>query len=320
MNPNQRQQIEYPTAYLGTLAAGAAVALIPAQQELTDTDVVAWLTQSETKLLITDSALLDLATSSAHQASIPHLMTLDHTEYKPYVSLDELLAHGQPDANIFYLTSESSAAAHDAFLNRTSGSTGVVKNVLTSHAHFIATMEGTLGTIPASTDPARDVWLSPLSLGFFINAKLHMGLNILLGIPVVLICDGHTLDETTVDVVARHRVTFLFITPPVAARLARADLHSVDVCSVKWLLTAGAPIHENLRRAVSRQFGGVPLDLEWGTSETMLIAVQTNAESSRRDGSSGTLINGMQTKVISTGHNSEAELGAGQAGEIHVRN
>ena len=32
-------------------------------------------------------------------------MTLDHTEYKPYASLDELLAHGQPDANIFHLTS-----------------------------------------------------------------------------------------------------------------------------------------------------------------------------------------------------------------------
>ena len=181
-------------------------------------------------------------------------------------------------------------------------------------------MEGTLGMIPASTDPTRDVWLSPLSLGFFINAKLHMGLNILLGILVVLMRNGHTLDETTVDAVARHRVTFLFITPPVAARLARADLHSVDVRSVKWLLTAGAPMHENLCRAVSRQFGGVPLDLEWGTSETMLIAVQTDAESSRRDGSSGTLVNGMQARVISTGRSSGVELRAGQAGEILVRN
>lgn len=81
---------------------------------------------------------------------------------------------------------------------------------------FIATMEATKKTIPDNTDPDNDVWLSPLSLGFFINAKL-MGLNIILSIPVVL-ADG-TLDESNIGVIERHRITFLFITPPLAATM-----------------------------------------------------------------------------------------------------
>lgn len=177
-------------------------------------------------------------------------------------------------------------------------------------------MEGTIGTIPDNTDPSQDVWLSPLSPEFFINAKLHMGLNILLGIPVVLM--QGSLDETTVDVIGRHRITFLFITPPIEARLARADLRGagVGVSSVKWLLTAGAPMHENLRQTVSEQFNGVHLDLEWGTSETMLISVQRDEES-RRSGFSGALVNGMQAKVISV--ETGRELGPEESWEILVR-
>lgn len=312
-----KDKIQYPIAYFAALAAGATVALIPVQQEMSETDIATRLLESHVKLLITDSDLLALAEVSASLAGAIRIITLDHTAGQPCASLETLLPRGRPDTDFFRLESKVKAAEYDAFLNRTSGSTGRVKSVLTSHAHFIASMEGTIGTIPDNTNPKQNVWLSPFSLGFFINAKLHMGLNILLGIPVVLM--QGSLDETTVDVIGRHRITFLFITPPIAARLARADLRGagVDVSSVKWLLTAGAPMHGNLRNTVSEQFNGVHLDLEWGTSETMLISVQCDEES-RRGGFSGTLVNGMQARVISmrTGQ----DLGPGESGEILVRN
>lgn len=293
------------------------MALIPVQQEMSETDIAMRLFQSNVKLLITDSDMLVLAEVSSNLAGAIRIITLDRTPDRTWASLETLLARGRPDANFFRLETEAGAEEYDAFLNRTSGSTGNVKSVLTSHAHFIATMEGTVGTIPDNTDPDNDVWLSPLSLGFFINAKLHMGLNILLGIPVVLM--PNSLDETTADVIGRHRISFLFITPPIAARFARADLRAsgIDTSSVKWLLTAGSPMHENLRQTVSEQFGGVHLDLEWGTSETMLIAVQRD-EDSRRSGYSGTLVHGMQAKVLST--DTGLELGVGESGEILVRN
>jgi 4-coumarate--CoA ligase len=190
-----------------------------------------------------------------------------------------------------------------------------MKSVLTSHAYFIATMEATRLTVNKNTDPDHDVWLSPLSLGFFINAKLHMGLNILLGIPVIFM-QGH-LDEFSVSIIQKHHISFVFITPPLAAKLARADFSKVDISSVKWLLTAGAPMHENLRHAVSQQFGGVHLTLEWATSETMLLAIQVD-EASMQPGSSGTLAPGIEARVIDT--QTGKERGVGEEGEILVRN
>ncbi|KNG84500.1 putative 4-coumarate:CoA ligase [Aspergillus nomiae NRRL 13137] len=309
-----KDKIQYPIAYYGILAAGAVVAPIPVQKEMSETDVAARLEQSKAKLVITDSDLLRLTEVASMLAGCISVMTLDANDQN-WPCVDSLLPLGNPDAHIFELKTPEEVDQHNAFINRTSGSTGTMKSVLTSHAHYIATMEATVGTIPTDTDPDRDVWVSPLSLGFFINAKLHMGLNILLGIPVVLM--KHTLDETTVDVVARHRITFLFITPPIAARLARADLRHIDVSSVKWLLTAGAPMHENLRRTVSRQFGGVHLTLEWATSETMLLAMQVD-ECSKQPGSSGTLVNGIQAKVINV--ETGRECSYGEEGEILVRN
>ena len=71
-----------------------------------------------------------------------------------------------------------------------------------------------------------------------------------------------------------------------------------------------------LREAVSAKFSGTHLTVEWGTSETMLIAIQPDAES-RRPGSSGTLVNGMQAKVVDT--ESGDELGENEEGELLVR-
>lgn len=301
-------------AYYGALAAGAIVSLIPPQNEASEADVAARLEQAQTKLLITDSELLKLAEPASKLAGVVPLMTLDVSGQK-WPCLDDMIALGNPCANFFELDSQELVDETVAFINRTSGSSGNVKSVLTSHAHFIATMEATSRTIPQNTDPTTDVWLASLPLGFFISAKLFMGLNIILGIPVVLM--RGSLDATSISILDRHRINFLFITPPLAAKLARADLKQTDVSRIKWLLTAGAPMHENLRRAVSEKFGGVPLTLEWGTSETMLIAIQTD-ESSRQMGSSGTLVSGMQAKVIDPQTGSECVVK--QEGEILVRN
>ncbi len=284
---------------------------------MSEKDVAARVKQSKSKVLITDSTMLTLAEFASALIGCVPLITMDAnpTNDKKWPTLDELIEGKDPATTIFQLDSEQKAEENYAFVNRTSGSTGAMKSVLTSHAYFIATMEATKRTVNENTDPDHDVWLSPLSLGFFINAKLHMGLNILLGIPVIFM-QGH-LDESSVSIIQKYHISFVFITPPLAAKLARADFSKIDISSVKWVLTAGAPIHEKLRNAVSQQFGGIPLTLEWATSETMLLAIQID-EASRQRGSSGTLVPGMEARVIDT--QTGEERGIGEEGEILVRN
>lgn len=280
------------------------------QKELTTNDVVARMKQAETQLIVTDSVFLTMAAvASAALGGIR--LFLPETERG-------LFGPEVPEYHEFKIDTEEEAQNSVAFVNRTSGSTGgKLKTVITTHAHFIAALEATLHTVPKNTDPDTDTWLSSLSFGFFINSKLHIGLNILLGIPVVIM--DTVFGPDTLDIVERHGITFLFVPPPVAASFAKLDgsRKSVDVGSIKWLLSAGASMHEGLQQATSRKLNGVHLDLEWGTSETLLIAIQMDGHDSPA-GSSGVLVNGIEAKVIDTVTHEELE--AGESGEIYIRN
>jgi 4-coumarate--CoA ligase len=304
-------EIYYPIVYLGILAAGATVQLIPLQKELVVQDVTARMQAAGSKLLVTNAAMRDLANEASKLlGGIP--------VYDP--SEDEnAFSDTTPEFQGFSITSHSEAESTVGFFNRTSGSTGgKMKTVITTHSHFIAALEATLHTVPQNTDPDRDVWLSTLSLGFFINAKLNIGLNILLGIPVILMREPFS--ASTIDIVGRHRISFLFIPPPVAISIAGmpiADARKADVSSVKWLLSAGAAMHEGVSKAVSEILNNVHLDLEWGTSETLLIAIQMDGHSSAA-GSAGRLVNGIEAMVVDT--YTGQPVGAGVDGEILIRN
>ncbi|OQD90457.1 hypothetical protein PENANT_c001G00392 [Penicillium antarcticum] len=318
-------KIQYPIAYFGALAAGATVALVPVQASTAASDIARHLKQTNAQLLITDTDVLSLAEAASallEKQDLP-LVTLDETASSQYPSIAALITTITSNFhdNIFNLHTHEAADTHTAFINRTSGSTGNMKCVLVSHAHFIATLEGTRATIPANTCPDTDTWISPLSLGYFINAKLNMGLNIVLGIPVILVPSKPDLDATSaVDLISRHQITFLFVTPPLAAQLARFDTSSSQTKSIKWLLSAGAPIHENLRAAVSHRFHNIPLSLELGTAETMLVCIQFD-EDSRAPGSTGTLVSGTEAKILDLATGLEQKgPGPQNAGELLIRN
>lgn len=267
--------------------------------------------QAGTKLLVTDDSMRPMATEATQGLhGIPMYVPAED---------EKLFSAETPEYHGFSLNSNDSAESTAGFLNRTSGSTGgKMKTVITTHAHFIATMEGTLHTVPQNTDPDQDVWLSTLSLGFFINAKLNIGLNILLGVPVVLM--DAPFGPQNYDVIQRRKITFLFIPPPVAFSIAGSQaetIKDVDVSSVKWLLSAGASMHEGLQQAVSQKLNNTHLDLEWGTSETLLIAIQMDGHSSPPS-SSGRLVNGVEALVIDT--ETGEPVGPGVDGEILVRN
>jgi acyl-coenzyme A synthetase/AMP-(fatty) acid ligase len=280
---------------------------------MTALDVAGRLEQAKAKILITDADTLSMAEEASVLAGCVSIVTLDRADQHT-VCMEDLIQEGNPSISLFEITTPQEAESHNAFLNRTSGSTGKMKSVLTTHAHYIATLEATRRTVPSNTNPDQDQWLSSLSLGFFINAKLHMSLNILLGIPVVLM--NKPFDETSISVIKRHSISFIFLTPPIAAKLARSELSVSDTTSVKWLLTAGAPMHTKLRHEISAKFR-THLTLEYATSETMLLAIQIDEET-RRPGSSGTLVAGVQAKVIDI--DSGDKLGRNEKGEILVRN
>lgn len=304
-------------SFFGVLAAGATISPIPNQTNLGASDVVPRLRQANTKLIITDQSFYAIAKPASELVGNIPLITLDEVDGNDgtTVSIKELLERGDASFNGFRLESETAVDTHNAFIYRTSGSSGNIKSVLTTHAHWSANLETTRLNLPSNTDPDRDTWVSSLPFAYGINAKLNLGLNVILGIPVVIL--RKPFDHTTLDVIERYGVTFLFVTPLLAGQIAKLDTVPANVSSLKWLLSAGAPVHQKIRDAVQQNLNGVRLTLEWGMTETLLVALQID-ESSSIPGSSGTLVNGVEARVIDL--NTGNELGANQQGEIWIRN
>ncbi|KAI9803147.1 MAG: hypothetical protein M1833_001218 [Piccolia ochrophora] len=305
--------ITYPIAFFGTLAAGATISPIPVQKDVGPNDIAPRLQQANAKLIISDSALSVVSKRAAERAGDIPLISLDDAG-PAFDQLDQLVAKGDPSFDGFRLRSYQDADKHNAFIYRTSGSSGLIKSVLTPHSHWNANLETTRLTLPPGTDPNHDTWISSLPFAYGINAKLNLGLNVLLGIPVVILTKP--FDHTTLDLIERHHITFLFVTPPLAAQIAKLGSISADLSSLKFLLSAGAPVHPKIRDAVQTKLNDIPLTLEWGTTETLLIALQID-EASSAPGSSGTLVNGMEAKVIDL--QSGKELSYNQQGEIWIR-
>lgn len=229
-------------------------------------------------------------------------------------SMEQFMADSDPTFNGFHLDSASDAEAHTAMIFRTSGSTGAIKSVLMPHLHWNVNTLTTALTAPENTNGDTDAWIATLPFAYGITAKLYMGLNILLGIPVII--PLQPFDRTALSLIDMYKITFLFLTPPLAAEIAKSEVQG-SFRSIKWLLSAGAPIHNKIREAIQRKFHDTRLALEWASTETLLIALQLDGVPYPQ-GSSGSLVNGMEARVISlqTGQ----DLGPNQQGEILVRN
>lgn len=294
------------------MASGASVSPIANQKDLDAKALAARIKSVDTKLLITDRALHSLAEEAAKFCGDITVVSLDEVPGLP--CMNQLCLTGDTSYNGFHLDSSSASEAHTAMIFRTSGSTGAIKSVLMPHLHWNVNLLSTALTVPANTDGDRDTWIATLPFAYGITAKLHMGLNLLLGIPVIIPLEP--FDRGALSLIDTYNITFLFMTPPLAAEIAKSEVQG-SFRSIKWLLSAGAPIHTKIRNAVQKKFHGTRLALEWGTTETLLIALQIDGVS-YPPGCSGSLVNGMEARVMSmeTGQ----ELGPNQMGEILVRN
>lgn len=305
-------QIRYPIAFLGCLAAGASTSPIAYQKDLDVKALVSRVQSVDTKLLITDRTLYPTIKEVAALCGHIRVVCIDNGTDAP--CMEQLTAQGDPTFNGFHLDTASAAEAHTAMIFRTSGSTGAIKSVLMPHLHWNVNTLTTALTVPGNTNCDEDTWIATLPFAYGITAKLYMGLNLLLGIPVII--PLQPFNRTTLSLIDTYNITFLFVTPPLAAEIAKSDVQgSFD--SIKWLLSAGAPIHTSIREAIQNKFHETRLALEWASTETLLIALQLDGVT-YPPGSSGSLVNGMEARVVSlqTGE----ELGANEQGEILVRN
>jgi fatty-acyl-CoA synthase len=168
------------------------------------------------------------------------------------------------------------------FLPHTSGTTGRPKGVMLTHGNATWNVINFLSCADFRSD---DVTIS-IAPFFRVGGT---GVNVL---PVLFIGGTVVVPEDVdpdriLSVIERHRVTVGFGNPDLLDALARSERWSaVDLSSIRFILTGGAPVPERLVRTYLDR--GVTLLQGYGLSEAGPLALLLDAQSAlRKIGSAG---------------------------------
>lgn len=105
--------------------------------------------------------------------------------------------------------------------------------------------------------------------------------------------------EAACTLIQRHRVTFLYVPPPIVLALGKSPLvDNYDLSTLRWINSAAAPVSKELVLAVWDRLR-VGVKQGYGLSETSpTINSQFSDEWLRFQGSVGRLYPGMTAKIV----------------------
>jgi fatty-acyl-CoA synthase len=238
-------------------------------------------------------------------ASVRHHVTVDGS---PEGAIDyETLVGGSPDQPL----DETISLSDLVLLPHTSGTTGTPKAVMLTHGNITW---NAVNFITAAGFRSDDVTIA-IAPFFRVGG---IGVNVL---PVLFI--GGTVvipDDATPDVILRlmerYRVTVGFGNPDLLGAMTHADRwSSVDLSSIRFVLTGGAPVPEGLLHAFLDR--GVTLLQGYGLSEAAPLALLLDAEHAlQKVGSAGKPPLFVDTRITDAeGH----DVASGHVGELLVR-
>ncbi|MDN5382486.1 4-coumarate--CoA ligase family protein [Streptomyces sp. LB8] len=300
--------VSYPVVFYAATRAGASVTT--AHPLATAEEFARQLKDCAARWIVTVSPLLKTAKRAAALAGgVEEIFVCDSAD--GHRSIIDMLGSTAPEPEVAIDPAEDVAA-----LPYSSGTTGTPKGVMLTHRQIatnLAQLDPAITTGPGDRILAVLPFFHIYGLTALMNAPLRKG-------ATVVVLPRFELD-TFLAAIQNHRITNLYVAPPIVLALAKHPaVERYDLSSLRYVISAAAPLDARLAAACSQRLGLPPVGQAYGMTELSpgTHVVPLDALHKAPPGTVGRLIAGTEMRIVSLSEPGR-DLGAGEAGEILIR-
>ncbi|BFZ59441.1 hypothetical protein YB2330_000450 [Saitoella coloradoensis] len=257
---------------------------------------------SRARLVVTHSSYLPTVLPAAEKANVPrsNIITIDSAPSTGILSLDELIARGRQSSKTYANVKwgDGEAKRRVAFLNYSSGTTGLPKGVMVSHYNVISNVcqhEKYEQSTPG-WEPKNDVVLGllPFYHIYGLIALVHLSPHQRSTCVIMAKFDF----KTFLDLVTKYRIAKLPLVPPIVILLAKHDLVlQYDLSHVDSIGCGAAPLTAETIQALHERCPQIIMRQGYGMTETATTVTGTRVDDVM-DGSSGCLLPNHEAKIV----------------------
>ncbi|MEV7432405.1 4-coumarate--CoA ligase family protein [Streptomyces griseoviridis] len=300
--------IAFPTAFYAATRAGATVTTV--HPLATAEEFAGQLRDAGARWIVTVSPLLDTARRAAELAGgVREILVCDSAP--GHRSLLDLLACQDPEPDVTL-----DPVTDVAVLPYSSGTTGLPKGVMLTHRQIatnLAQLEPSVRVEPGERILAVLPFFHIYGLTALMNAPLRSG-------ATVVVLPRFDL-ESFLAAIENHRITGLYVAPPIVLALAKHPaVADHDLSSLRYILSAAAPLDASLAAACAHRLGLPPVGQAYGMTELSpgTHVVPLDAMEHAPPGTVGKLIAGTEMRVVPL-EGPARDLGVDETGEILIR-
>lgn len=297
-----KNSLDVAIATLAVQAAGAQ--LVPLNPLYTATELQPIFTNAQVK-----GVLLDAGCAATVQAALPQYAELFYLE----ISENYRLTQWKKEE---YLAQLLPLPAADGLstLQYTGGTTGIPKGVSLSHKSISINVSQREALLPTNIEQEKILIITPLFHIYAVSMGLYLGVYCR---STLYILDRYH-PETTLEAIAKHKITLLSASPTIYISLMSFDQFSnYDLSSIRVSFSGSAALSEEVIRRWEQRTGSMVCE-GYGQTEAGPILTYNPSIGKRKIGSVGIPVPDTEVEIVDV-ETGESRLPQGEHGEIRAR-